>query len=157
MKAFDFNKIENTYFLIEEKTKERCIDNNIDYYEYISTFKTLIKNYTKTKNHIKVVENLDFKDFIKARAVLNKIDIMPKPLEIISAKSRFNEAKIKLFNYLEKLKEPYFFILNPMYFYSAGIEHNYYFTKRYGYKKELGTGSENIDIAIDYANYKLKL
>ena len=47
MTAKEYNKIDNTYFLIQEKSKKICNENNIDFYEYLSVFKKLLKNYIK--------------------------------------------------------------------------------------------------------------
>ena len=49
---------------------------------------------------------------------------------------------------------PYFFILNPIYKFGAGIDYNSHIKKGYGYIKETCTGINNIDIACDYALYK---
>ena len=155
MTATEFNKIDNTYFLIEEKTKKVCQENNIDFYDYLGVFKTLLINYIKNKNHIEVVKNCDFNDKISTRAILNKANFLSKEYEISLAIEIFEISKQKMFSWLDKTKNPYFFILNPIFKYGAGIDYNSYFSKRYDYKKEKLTGIQNLDIACDYAIYTL--
>ena len=155
MTATEFNKIDNTYFLIEEKTKKVCEENNIDFYDYLGVFKTLLINYIKNKNHIEVVKKCDFNDIISTRAILNKANFSSKDNEISLAIKKFELSKQKMFSWLDKTKTPYFFILNPIFNYGAGIDYNSYFSKRFGYKKEKSTGIQNVDIASDYAIYTL--
>jgi len=155
MTATEFNKIDNTYFLIEGKTKKVCEENDIDFYDYLGVFKTLLINYIKNKNHIDVVKNCDFNDKISTRAILNKASFSSKEIEISLAVKNFELSKLKMFSWLDNLKTPYFFILNPIFKYGAGIDYNSYFSKRYGYIKEPLTGSQNLDIAYDYAIYRL--
>lgn len=59
MTATEFNKIDNTYFLIEQKTKEICNKNNIDLYDYLGGFQNLLNNYSKNYNQIEVIKNLE--------------------------------------------------------------------------------------------------
>lgn len=154
MKAIEYNKIDNTYFLIEEKTKKVCSENNTDFYNYLGVFKTLLINYVKNKNHIEVVKNCDFNNAIQTRAILNKAFFLSKENEINLAIETFEKSKEQIFKWLDKTKEPYFFILNPIFNYGAGIDYNSYFSKSYGYIKEPLTGLQNLDIAYDYAIYK---
>jgi hypothetical protein len=155
MTANEFNKIDNTYFLIEEETKKICEENNIDFYNYLSVFKTLLINYIKNKCHIEVVKKCDFNDEISTRAILNKANFSSKENEIIIATEIFEISKQKMFSWLDKTKTPYFFILNPIFNYGSGIDYNSFFSKRYGYKKEKLTGIQNLNIASDYAIYTL--
>lgn len=155
MKASEYAIIENTYFLIEEKTKKKCLENGINFYNYLGEFSILLKNYIKNKNIIQTIKDLDFSDYIKARAVLNKRNIANKGHEICLAIEKFNKSKEMLFYWLDKTKEPYFFILNPIYKYGAGIDYNSWFCKRYVYIKENHTGTQNIDVAEDYFRYKI--
>ena len=155
MTASEFNKIDNTYFVIEEKTKRVCEENEIYFYNYLGVFLTLLFNYIKDKNNIKVVKKCDFNDKIKTRAILNKASFSSKENEIILAFKSFELSKQKMFHWLDQTKTPYFFILNPVYLYGAGIIYGSYFSKRYGYKKEIITGTQNLDIAYDYAFYVL--
>ena len=72
MTSSEYDKIDNTYFLLEEKSKEFCNQNNIDFYEYLSICKRLLKSYSLDKIKIKAIEGLNFNDYIKTRAILNK-------------------------------------------------------------------------------------
>ena len=150
MNSNKFDEIDNTYFLIEEKTKKVCEENNND---YLGFFKTLLINYIKNKNHIEVVKKCGFNDIISTRAILNKANFSSKENEISLAIKAFELSKSKMFNWLDETKTPFFFILNPIFDYGAGIDYNSYFSKRFGYKKVKFTGTQNIDIATDYANY----
>lgn len=155
MKATEYNKIDSTYFLIEEKTKNVCRNNGIDIYNYLGVFKTLLFNYIRDKMFIETVKELDFNDKISTRAILNKANFSTKENEICFAIENFTKSKTKLFNWLDNVEEPYFFILNPIFEYGAGIDYNSWFCKRYGYKKVHFTGSKNVEIACDYANYTM--
>jgi hypothetical protein len=155
MKATEFDKIDNTYFLIEEKTKKVCKENNVNFYNYLGVFKELLISYIKNKKHINVIENCDFNNSISTRAILNKKNFSTKETEINIANLKFEKSKIKLFDWLDNVKEPYFFILNPIFNYGAGVDYNSYFSKKYGYIKEPLTGINNLDIAYDYALYKI--
>jgi hypothetical protein len=152
MKASEYNEIDNTFFLIEEKTKVVCKENNVNYYNYIGTFKILLNNYATDKKYVEIVKDLDFNDLIATRAILNKKHFSSKESEIILANKKLEISKKKLFDWLDKTKTPYFFILNPIFSYGAGIDYN-----GFGYKKERFTGIENTNIACDYAIYKLKI
>jgi len=104
MTATEFNKIDNTYFLIEGKTKKVCEENDIDFYDYLVVFKTLLINYIKNKNHIDVVKNCDFNDKISTRAILNKASFSSKEIEISLAVKNFELSKLKMFSWLDNLK-----------------------------------------------------
>jgi hypothetical protein len=155
MTANEFNKIDKTYFLIEEKTKEVCEKNNIDFYDYLGGFQNKLNNYFKNYNQIEVIKNLDFSDKISTRAILNRAFFSTKENELAAAYLFLEQSKVKLFNWLDKVEDPYFFILNPVFKYGAGIGYNSYFSKRYGYKKINHTGIQNLELASDYAIYKL--
>ena len=155
MTAFEFNKIDNTYFIIEEKTKKVCKENGIDFYDYLGVFKTKLNKYIKNKNGINVVENCDFNDKISTRAILNKANFSSKENEIKDLVKKTEKSKIELFNWLDKTKDPYFFILNPIYYYGAGLAYESYFSKKYGYKKDNNTGLKNLEIAFEYSLYKI--
>lgn len=151
MTAKEFNKIDSTYFLIEEKSKQMCKENNVDYFDYIGSFKRMLTQYVIKKKQIEIINKCDFNDFVSTRAILNKANFARKEQETNYAIQEFNRVKKELFSWLDKTKVPYFFILNPMYKYGAGIDYN-----NFGYKKETSTGLNNTDIAYDYAIYKLK-
>ena len=106
MTATEFNKIDNTYFLIEQKTKKVCEENNVDFYDYLGVFKTLLINYIKNKKHMEVVRNCDFNDKISTRAILNKANFSSKENEIILAVKNFELSKEKMFSWLYKTKTP---------------------------------------------------
>ena len=154
MTSYVFNKIDNTYFLLEEKSKDFCNQNNVDFYEYLSIFKRLLKSYSLDKIKIKAIEGLNFNDYIKARTILNKSTISSKEYELSVINTQFNKSRIDLFEWLDNTHDPYFFILNPIYKFGAGIDYNSHIKKGYGYIKETCTGINNIDIACDYALYK---
>jgi hypothetical protein len=156
MKAIEFDAVDNTYLLINKNTEQVCKTNDIEYYSYLGCFvRILLFNYIKYKKNIEVVENLNFRDKISVKAVLNKAVFGNKQAEIDLAKEKFEKHKKLMFDWLDKTKSPYFFILNPVYEYGAGISYFSWFTDRFGYIKVEHTGSQNIDIAFDYMKYKL--
>ena len=155
MTATDYNKIDNTYFLIEQKAKEVCAKNNIDYYDYLGGFQNLLNNYSKNYNQIEVIKNLDFTDKISTRAVLNRAFFSTKENELASAYLVLEKSKQKLFKWLDKTETPYFFILNPVYKYGAGIGYESNVSKRHGYKQSFFTGIKNLELASQYALHKL--
>ncbi|WP_336065534.1 hypothetical protein [Mesoflavibacter sp. CH_XMU1404-2] len=158
MKTIEFDKIEPTWFNIEENTKKECLKNNIEFYDYLGNFvKFKLFNYIKTKALIETIKTLDFNDEIGTRAILNKRHFSNKNRELELAISDFNKKKIEVFEWLDKTKNPYFFILNPVYQYGAGIDYKSWINERYGYIKVAHTGIQNLDIAIDYLKYKSEL
>lgn len=156
MTASEFNEIDNTFFLIEEKTKLVCERNNVYYYNYLGVFKNLLINHISNKNNIYKVKSLDFNDKIKARAILNKSQFSSKESEIKLAINLFKQSRENLFNWLDKTKDPYFFILNPIYVYGSGIDYKSHLSNVHGYIKNPFTGIQNLDIACEYANYKIQ-
>jgi hypothetical protein len=153
MKAIEFNKIESTYFNIEESTKNKCVQNDIEYWDYLGSFiRFKLFNYIKNKALIETIKSIDFNDEIGTRAILNKRYFSDKTKEIELAINNFNHSKTELFNWLDETKEPYFFILNPIYEYGAGISYN-----KFGYIKVAHTGLQNLDIAVDYLKYKISI
>lgn len=133
---------------MNEIAEKKCIENNIRYYEYIGEIYYLNLNYQKSKSIIEVINKLDFDDYIKSRAILNKIDFSTKEVELQLALKIHNNYKFEYFKWLDKLKEPYFFILNPIYNFG-------YYNRILQWRKENFTGLCNLDIAVDYAKYKL--
>lgn len=158
MKAIEFNKIDSTWFNIEKNTKKKCIENNIEYYNYLGSFiRVKLFNYIKTKALIKTIKNLDFTDTIATKAILNKRNFSSKKRELELTKNDFYKNQKQVFDWLDKTKDPYFFILNPVFEYGAGISYGSWIDKRFGYIKVAHTGIQNLDIAIDYLKYKNEL
>ena len=91
----------------------------------------------------------------KKKQISKSLQETLKDIKTPSAVETFELSKQKMFSWLDKTKTPYFFILNPIFNYGAGIDYNSYFSKRFGYKKEKSTGIQNVDIASDYAIYTL--
>lgn len=157
MKATEFNKIEPTWFKVEENTKKKCIENDVEFYNYLGSFiRFQLFNYIKNKALIETIKSLDFSDTIGTRAILNKRHFSSKERELELAKKDFYKNQKILFDWLDKTKDPYFFILNPVFEYGAGISYESWVHKRYGYIKIAHTGTQNLDIAIDYFKYKSK-
>lgn len=155
MKAIEFNKIEPTWFKIEENTKKECLKNDVEFYNYLGSFvRFKLFNYIKNKELIETIKTLNFNDRIGTRAILNKRYFSSKEIEIELATSDFNNNKIELFEWLNKTNNAYFFILNPVYEFGAGISYESWVDKRCGYIKVAHTGIQNLDIAIDYFKYK---
>ena len=158
MKAKEFNKSEPTFFNIESTALKECENSNIDFYNYLGSFvRFKLFNYAKKKALIDTIKTIDFRDRIAVRAVLNKSNIFSKDSELKEAQKDFKKTQIDLFNWLDKTKKPYYFILNPVYEYGAGISYKSRLSNNHGYKKINHTGLDNLDIAIDYAKYKIKL
>lgn len=156
MTANEFNKIEPTWLDIEKNTKQECINNNVEFYNYTGWFVRYgLFNYRKFKSLIETIEKLDFSDSTKTKAVLNKAHYDSKNEEIKKSIKQFEAVKNKLFEWLDKTNNPYFFILNPVYEYGLGISYRSWVNNNQGYKKVWWTGVQNRHIAIDYANYKL--
>ncbi len=156
MKSIEFNKIESTWFKIEENTKKMCLENDVEFYNYLGSFiRYQLFNYIKNKALIETIKTLDFSDKIGTRAILNKSHFSTKEIELELAKNNFYKNQKQLFDWLDKTQDAYFFILNPVFEYGAGISYESWVNKRYGYVKVAHTGTQNLDIAIDYAKYKL--
>ena len=156
MKAKEFDKIDYTFRRINNNTIDRCNENSVCFYNYVGDFVNYgLYNYRKLKTLINTINNLDFSDRVSVRATLNKRHFKSKDEELILAKKHFKDRQIKVFEWLDETNDPYFFILNPLYKYGAGIDYSNYISNRYGYTKIHDTGLNNIDIAIEYMNYKL--
>ena len=157
MKAEEFNKIDPTWFKIEENTKKKCIENSVEYYNYLGSFiRFKLFNYIKSKALIETIKHIDFSDTIRTRAILNKRHFLSKERELELSKNDFYKNQKQLFDWLNKTKDPYFFILNPVFQYGSGISYESWVNKRFGYVKVDYTGINNLDIAIDYFKYKSK-
>ena len=72
MTVNEYNKVDNTCFLIEQQSKKLCKENNIDFYNYLGFFMPLLINYIDYKNKIQIVKNCDFENKILTKAILNK-------------------------------------------------------------------------------------
>ena len=157
MKAEEFNKIDPTWFKIEENTKKKCIENSVEYYNYLGSFiRFKLFNYIKSKALIETIKHIDFSDTIRTRAILNKRHFLSKERELELSKNDFYKNQKQLFDWLNKTKDPYFFILNPVFQYGSGISYESWVNKRFGYVKVDYTGINNLYIAIDYFKYKSK-
>ena len=157
MKAIEFNKIEPTWFNIEENTKKMCLENDVEFYNYLGSFiRFKLFNYIKSKALIETIKHLDFSDTIGTRAILNKRHFSSKQRELELAKNDFYKNQKQVFDWLDETKDAYFFILNPVFEYGAGISYESWVDKRFGYVKVAHTGIQNLDIAIDYFKYKSK-
>jgi hypothetical protein len=156
MKSLEYNLIEPVFLRLDNKLKNKCLKNNIDYWDYQGVFvRILLVNYIKYKNSISDIHKLDFSDRLKVKAVLNKAQYSSKQNELDKAQTNLIKAQTKLFKWLDKTKDPYYFILNPIYNYGAGSSYKSNVNPIYGYLKDRHTGIQNLSIAIDYANYKI--
>jgi len=93
---------------------------------------------------------LDFSNYINVRAVLSQAHFGSKAEEMYIAKLNFDVIEKKLFDYLDTLKNPYFFILHPIYEYRGKLQ------TPTGYFKNIAFGIHNLHIACDYAFYLTK-
>lgn len=150
MTSIDFDKTDNTWRLIDNKLIQVCNDNNVDYYDYVGVFLNLLNKFNSLLSKKNTIEKLDFKNKLDVRAILNKRDISSKEIELLEAQKKVEKYEKKLFNWLDKTKTPYFFILNPYFLYG-------YFTDCYRYNKVFYTGIQNLETAEKYANYKINL
>lgn len=129
----------------KETLKQMCIDNNIDYYAYLAFVDFELFSYAKDKAKIKVVDNLSFNDLHEVKVALNSASITNKKDAMFIANKQFEESKKNLFNWLDKVNDPYKFILTPVY------ETNGFYNEK---RKCFWTGISAIYIAFDYAEYK---
>ena len=150
MTSIDFDKTDNTWRLIDNKLIQVCNDNNVDYYDYVGVFLNLLNKFNSLLSKKNTIEKLDFKNKLDVRAILNKRNISSKEIELLEAQKKVEKYEKKLFNWLDKTKTPYFFILNPYFLYG-------YFTDCYRYNKAFYTGIQNLETAEKYANYKINL
>lgn len=156
MKSSEYDKLDPIFIKLETEFKYKCEDNGVEYYDYLGLFvRYLLPNYVKAKELITTVKGLDFNDIISTRAILNRRNFNGKKQEIDRANEEFRQTAVKLFNWLDKVDEPFYFIMNPLYKYGAGIDYESHISTRYGYLKDRFSGSHNLEIAVDYARYKL--
>ena len=154
MKAIEFNEIEPTWFDIEQSTKQKCIENDVEFCNYLGSFvRFQLFDYIRNKALIETVKSINFNDTIGTRAILNKRNFSTKEKELKLVRYDFNQSQKKLFDWLDKTKDPYFFILNPVFEYGAGIDYGGSISERHGYVKVNHTGVQNLNIAVDYFKY----
>jgi len=134
-----------------EKYNTKCIDSKISVNFCYNELMYKFEKYLNQRNKIELIKRLNFKDLFKVKVILNKANVNSKQEELISAQSDFKKTQKDLFDFLDKTKDPYFFILQPFYKFGSGINYT-----PITYKKDNCSGINNIDIACDYANYKIK-
>ena len=148
--ANEYDKI-NSFFRNEISIYEQeCLKSNVSVNFCYNSLMYKFQKYADEKNKIKLIERLDFADKNKVKVLLNKASFSSKKEELELAIKNFTLIKYDLFEWLDKTKNPYFFILHPFYKFGAGI--NY---RPIPYKKDNMSGIQNTDIACDYANYVL--
>ena len=138
------------------KVCEILDSDNICFWNYSGVFQPLLKNYIKTKKNLSILKKLIGKkdynsQFIIKNIVQNKY-IEGEQVYMFHAEKDFKEYKNKLFSWLDKTDNQYFYILSPLYFYSTKV-----FERGYSLYKENNTGVNelNIEVVKDYALYKL--
>jgi len=148
--ANEYDKI-NSFFRNEIiKYEKECLKSGVSINFIYNSLMYKFQKYADEKNKIKLIERLDFSDKNRVKVLLNKASFSSKKEELELAIKNFALIKYDLFEWLDKTKNPYFFILHPFYKFGAGI--NY---RPIHYKKDNMSGIQNTDIACDYANYIL--
>ncbi|SHN18686.1 hypothetical protein [Flavobacterium xinjiangense] len=148
--ANEYDKI-NSFFSNEINIYEQeCLKSNVSVYFCYNSLMYKFQKYADEKNKIKLIERLDFTDKNRVKVLLNKASFSSKKEELKLATENFALIKHDLFEWLDKTKNPYFFILHPFFKFGSGI--NYI---PIPYKKDNMSGVQNTDIACDYANYVL--
>lgn len=110
----------------------------------------LLQKYGHERNKIELIKRLDFSDKNKVKVLLNKAFFSTKEDELNLAIDTFEALKKEFFEFLDSTSNPYFFILHPFYKFGAGVSY-----RNVPYKADNMSGSQNIEIAGDYAMYKL--
>jgi len=110
----------------------------------------LLQKYGHERNKIELIKRLDFSDKNKVKVLLNKAFFSTKEDELNLAIDTFETLKKEFFEFLDNTSNPYFFILQPFYKFGAGVSY-----RKVPYKADNMSGSQNIDIAGDYAIYKI--
>ncbi len=138
-------------------SKEKCLENNVGYYEYLGSFVyCMLFMYVRYKNNISSLKELKGKTDYKSQYLFRNIaqnDYINGYDYCFEKQSMlFDKARNKIFNWLDKTKEPYFFILNPVYNYNT-----YMCSGGYGLYKENLTGfnKDTFDLLKDYSLYKI--
>lgn len=125
----------------EKKMYENGITSN-------ASLEWMMLDFNKSFSLIDTVKQLDFSDFHKCMVVLNRKLIASRDKEIEKATKDYLIKAEVLFNFLDKLKDPYYFILHPIYEYK--VMH-----RKDGYIKTHNSGIDNLEIAIEYFKYKI--
>lgn len=110
----------------------------------------LLQKYGHERNKIELIKRLDFSDKNKVKVLLNKAFFSTKEDELNLAIDTFEALKKEFFGFLDSTSNPYFFILQPFYKFGVGVSY-----RKVSYKADNMSGTQNIDIAGDYALYKI--
>jgi hypothetical protein len=150
-KAEQMNQYNDCYFFEKaiSNYEKKCNESGVSIDFCYNSLMYKFQKYAHGKNKIKLIERLDFTDKNRVKVLLNKSLFSSKEEEIKEAIKNFNIIKSDLFDWLNKTKDPYFFILKPFYKFGVGINH-----ESIPYKKDNMSGIQNLEIAFDYANYK---
>lgn len=149
MTAKEYDDINPFFNNLEQLTINKCNESGVNFWNYISFVDFDLKNYITCLNKIITVSKMDFDCPIKTRAILNKKHFGSKEEEIKNLVLILRIKRKKLYDWLDKTKDPYFFIMNNVYRFGCygGVDQ---------YKHIEYTGSKNYDIAIEYSKHKLK-
>lgn len=144
--------VSDSAFFVNEinKYEQKCLNSEVSINFCYNSLMYKFQKYAHEKNKIKLIERLDFSDKNRVKVLLNKASFSSKEEELKLAIKNFTLIKHDLFEWLDKTKSPYFFILHPFFKFGSGISY-----MPIPYKKDNMSGIQNIDIACDYANYVL--
>ena len=145
-----YDKTNNFFNNEMKKYENKCNESNISIHYCYNSLMYKFQQYKNYKNKINLITRLDFKDKNKIKVLLNKANLQSKDAELRYAKECFDEIKNDLFSFLDKTKDPYFFILYPFYKFGSGINYT-----PIPYLKDNMSGVQNTEIASDYAMYKI--
>lgn len=153
MKASEFDSIVPFYRSILLNLEKQCLLDNIDILDYETVFLNFIEKYHNSLEMIEKIKKLDFNNVSQLKAVLNKSAIHSKAGELRFQEHIYQDSKKEIFNWLDKVSNPYFYLFNPYYKYGANLYCDFYLYKIWGYQKSRYTGLKNVGIACEYANY----
>ncbi|AGO49712.1 hypothetical protein Phi13:2_gp102 [Cellulophaga phage phi13:2] len=140
-----------------ELVKMKCDSMGVDYWNLLSVYRNdLAFNYLKNKNRNEILRELyrknDYNSIYLIKNLMQNHYIMGKLHCLKVSENEFNEYSNKLFSWLDSVENPYFFIFQPVWHYSTRVYERGY----YPYKEKLsGVSLSTIEIAVDYASYKL--
>lgn len=133
----------------EDNPIYRSINSEISNDEYLYNFiRWWSPKYNSLMYSIDRVRKCNFNNYWDVVSILNKKNFGSKEYELNVLNDSFNKVEKDIFTWLDSIDNPYKHILHPLYEYNVinGI---------YGYRLNDGSGLNNVDMAINYAKYKV--
>ncbi|WNN12344.1 hypothetical protein MA9V2_095 [Chryseobacterium phage MA9V-2] len=129
-----------------------CNEASVNYNYFIANFTNQMSKYAKLNIMLANIERCDFDDNMSTKAILNKAIVCSKESELANTTDQLNLVRSKIFDFLDGITAEcvYKIIMLPIFDYGFIFS-----ARKYGYKKSKYNGIVNLDLAMEYAKYRL--